>query len=144
MEYFQLSVKEKTRMFMFTASELKRKKNKKGNNHNSDCSDYNDTQNGCNGYKSIIQDFYDFVSHWLSIKWQMYRLTRSLRKEQRKEKQLQVTFDTQLKTVPQIELIFISLFYNNFPYIAHHYVSICKTITQEASQLDSHLSLVHN
>ena len=144
MEYFQLSVKEKTRMFMFTANELKRKKNKKGNNHNSDCSDYNDTQNGCNGYKSIIQDFYDFVSHWLSIKWQMYRLTRSLRKEQRKEKQLQVSFDTQLKTVPQIELIFISLFYNNFPYIAHHYVSICKTITQEASQLDSHLSLVHN
>ena len=139
-----MSVKEKTRMFMFTASELKRKKNKKGNNHNSDCSDYNDTQNGCNGYKSIIQDFYDFASHWLSIKWQMYRLTRSLRKEQRKEKQLQVTFDTQLKTVPQIELIFISLFYNNFPYIAHHYVSICKTITQEASQLDSHLSLVHN
>ena len=105
-------------MFMFTASELKRKKNKKGNNNNSG-SDYNDTQNGCNGYKSIIQDFYDFVSHWLSIKWQMYRLTRSLRKEQRKEKQLQVTFDTQLKTVPQIELIFISLFCNNFPYIAY-------------------------
>ena len=49
----------------------------------------------------------------------MYRLTRSLRKEQRKEKQLQVTFDTQLKTVPQIELIFISLFCNNFPYIAY-------------------------
>ena len=113
-----MSVKEKTRMFMFTASELKRKKNKKGNNNNSS-SDYNDTQNGCNGYKSIIQDFYDFVSHRLSIKWQMYCLKRSLRKEQRKEKQLQVTFDTQLKTVPQIELIFISLFYNNFPYIAY-------------------------
>ena len=94
------------------------KKNKKSNNNNGG-SDYNDTQNGCNGYKSIIQDFYDFVSHWLSIKWQMYRLTRSLRKEQRKEKQLQVTFDTQLKTVPQIELIFISLFCNNFPYIAY-------------------------
>ena len=30
-------------MFMFTASELKRKKNKKGNNNNSS-SDYNDTQ----------------------------------------------------------------------------------------------------
>ena len=105
-------------MDYFQLSELKRKKNKKGNNNNSS-SDYNDTQNGCNGYKSIIQDFYDFVSHWLSIKWQMYRLTRSLRKEQRKEKQLQVTFDTQLKTVPQIELIFISLFYNNFPYIAY-------------------------
>ena len=102
---------------MFTASELKRKKNKKGNNNKSS-SDYNDTQNGCNGYKSIIQDFYDFVSHWLSIKWQMYRLTRSLRTK-RKEKQLQVTFDTQLKTVPQIELIFISLFCNNFPYIAY-------------------------
>ena len=118
MDYFQLGIKEKTRMFMFTASELKRKKNKKGNNNNSG-SDYNDTRNGCNGYKSIIQDFYDFVSHWLSIKWQMYCLTRSLRKEQRKEKQLQVTFDTQLKTVPQIELIFISLFCNNFPYIAY-------------------------
>ena len=61
MDYFQLSVKEKTRMFMFTASELKRKKNKKGNNNNSG-SDYNDTQNGCNGYISIIQDFYDCIS----------------------------------------------------------------------------------
>ena len=87
---------------MFTASEPKRKKNKKVNNNNS-VSDYNDAQNSCNDYKSIIQDFFYFAFHWLSIKWQIYCLTRLLRKEQRKEKQLRVTFDTQLKTVRQIE-----------------------------------------
>ena len=57
MDYFQSSVKENTRMLMFTASEPKRKKNKKVNNNNS-ISDYNDAQNGCNDYKSIIQDFF--------------------------------------------------------------------------------------
>ena len=121
MDYFQLSVKENTRMLMFTASEPKRKKNKKVNNN-----DYNDAQNGCNDYKSIIQDFFYFAFHWLSMKWQIYCLTRLLRKEQRKEKQLRVTFGTQLKTVPQIELIFISSLCNNLPNIVYLYMSICK------------------
>ena len=52
---------------------------------------------------------FDFASHWLSIKWQIYCLTRSLGKEQREEKHQRTTFDTPLKTVPQIELIFVSL-----------------------------------
>ena len=54
MDYFQLSVKEKTRKFMFTVIGKKREKNKKGKNNNSG-SNYNDTKTGCNDYKSIIE-----------------------------------------------------------------------------------------
>ena len=55
-----------------------------------------------------LKSCFDFASHGLSIKLQRYCLTRSLGKEQRKEKQSQAAFDTPLKTVPQIELIFVS------------------------------------
>ena len=54
MDYFQLSVKEKTGKFMFTVIGKKREKNKKGKNNNSG-SNYNDTKTGCNDYKSIIE-----------------------------------------------------------------------------------------
>ena len=54
MDYFQLSVKEKTGKFMFTVIGKKREKNKKGKNNNSG-SNYNDTKTGCNDNKSIIE-----------------------------------------------------------------------------------------
>ena len=63
MDYFQSSAVEKTSKFVYTASGLKKKQNKTGNNNNNNSgNDYNDTKNGCNDYKSIIQD-----SFWLCI-----------------------------------------------------------------------------
>ena len=77
-----------------------------------------------------LKSCFDFASHWLSIKLQIYCLRISLSKEQKEEKHQRATFDTLLKTVPQIELVFVSLLCNNLPDNLYIYVSICKTMSQ--------------
>ena len=72
MDYFQLSVKEKTEKFMFTVIGKKREKNKKGKNNNSG-SNYNDTKTGCNDYKSIIE-----VLFWLCISLAQHQIANIL------------------------------------------------------------------
>ena len=86
MDYFQVSVKEKTRKFMFTVIGQKRKKMRKARITTAAATTVT--------LKLVVmiknrsfKSYFDFASHWLSIKLQIYCLTRSLCKEQREEKQ---------------------------------------------------------
>ena len=81
-----MSVKEKTRKFMFTVIGQKRKKMRKARITTAAATTVT--------LKLVVmiknrsfKSYFDFASHWLSIKLQIYCLTRSLCKEQREEKQ---------------------------------------------------------